>query len=130
MIGLDTPFLLRVLRGEARARAFLKTVEGEELATTEWNLLELESLAGTDPSPGKERRRASLERLRRRMTVLPIDERAGERFRAAQATPRTPEELTRCALLATLEARGCRLLVTGGALSPAPGRWKVRSISG
>lgn len=129
MIGLDTPFLLRLLRGDPKATAQLRSWQGEELATTEWNLLELEALARADPSSGRERRRAALEKLRRRLTVVPFDERASERFVQAQAAPTSPEELASAAIAAALESRGCTHWVTHGR-PPLRGRfWKIRTKS-
>lgn len=126
MIGLDTGPLLRLLRGDAKVRARLREWAGEELATTEWNLLELEALARSDPSPGRERRRAALENLRRRISVVPIDEGATHRFVLGHATPRTSEELVRSAMLAALEARGCRLWITQAPLGRSVGPVKLR----
>jgi predicted nucleic acid-binding protein len=76
--GLDTPVLLGLLRGDARVSAFLRRAEAEDLCTTVINLFELEAIARSDRAPGRERRLSSLERLRRKVTVLPIDERATE----------------------------------------------------
>ena len=73
MIGLDTPVLLAFLHGEKSLRAHLKEWRGFELTTTEWNILELEAIARQSGRPGRERRIAALARLRRSLTVLPLD---------------------------------------------------------
>ncbi len=126
MIGLDTPVLLRILRGDPRATSLLREWAGEELATTYWNLLELESLARLDPSAGREHRRRALDGLRRRLTVLPFDQVAFERFGASQAAPGQAVELITVAIASTLESRGCRLWVTHGR-PPLRGRhWKIQ----
>ena len=69
---LDTPVLLDLLRGRPSAKKWLKELHGEEIATTELNLFELGRLS----SRGGRRPDAALDRLRRSLTVLPIDERA------------------------------------------------------
>ena len=44
MKGLDTPVLLAILHDQDGAKALLHSLRGEELATTEINLFELEQL--------------------------------------------------------------------------------------
>ena len=73
MKALDTLPLLDLLRGGPRAERFVRTLGAEEIATTELNLWELTGLALADDAPGRERRLRALERLRRRLIVLPID---------------------------------------------------------
>lgn len=82
---LDTPLLLDLLRGRTDVRTLLGQAKGEELATTELNLYELEVLARSGPRAGRDRRLAALQRLRRKLTVLPIDERACQTAAIAQA---------------------------------------------
>ncbi len=53
MKGLDTPVLLALLEGAAKPRALVRALAGEELATTEVNLFEIELLGRRDKSPGK-----------------------------------------------------------------------------
>ena len=114
MKGLDTPVLLKLLRGEPAARTLLRSLQGEELATTEWNFLELEALAKLDSTPGRERRRAALEKLRRRLTVLSLDERAVEAAAHQLGRVHHARELIGAAVLATLESRGCTDIYTAG----------------
>jgi predicted nucleic acid-binding protein len=76
--GLDTPVLLGLLRGDPKVNALLRKWEGEELCTTSLNLFEVETIARRDRSAGRERRLASIERLRRKLTILPVDERAAQ----------------------------------------------------
>ena len=76
MKGLDTPVLLEILEGRPAASKLLKGLAGEELCTTEANFFELEAIAREGRRVPLERRLAALERLRRGMTVLPLDERA------------------------------------------------------
>ena len=111
MKGLDTPILLDLLRGRPRAVSLLKTLGDEELCTTEVNLYELEVLARRDRRPGRERRLAALERLRRKLTVLPVDER-GARAGAALA-----------AASGQRGARGVDYLVAGVAASAGVAEW-------
>lgn len=131
MKALDTPVLLSVLRDRAKVRALLTSMAGHELATTEVNLLELELLARADASRGLEKRLAALERLRRRLTVLPIDERATRAASAlARSAPRTtsPNVLL---MLGAIEAASCSEWVTNrhGAELGVRGKVKVRVFS-
>jgi predicted nucleic acid-binding protein len=126
MKGLDTPVLLRLLRGDPAARLAIRKLQGEEIATTEWNMLELEVLSQMDPSSGREQRRSALEKLRRRLTILPIDERtvetaAKQRRRAPSSTP-----LGVLAILCALESRGCTDLITDAATARTAPSSKVR----
>ena len=107
MKGFDTPVLLGLLRGDPVARQLVRRLQGEELATTEWNLLELEILARSDPTPGREHRRAALEKLRRRLTVLPIDQRAVAAVAGMRPSGTLGHSLAVTAILAAMESRGC-----------------------
>jgi len=113
MIGLDTPVLLGILRGEPAARSLIRKLENEEVGTTALNLLELETLARLDPSPGREHRLAALDRLRRKLTILPIDDRAaviGAGYAGKDASKSVSGATW--AILGTLEANGCSEWVT------------------
>ncbi|HZY91599.1 MAG TPA: type II toxin-antitoxin system VapC family toxin [Thermoplasmata archaeon] len=76
MKGVDTPLLLALLEGKPGAEVLTQAEGDQELCTTEVNLLELEVLARSGAKEGRARRLASLDRLRHRMGVLPVDERA------------------------------------------------------
>ena len=124
MKALDTPVLLALLDGEPAARELLRRLRGHEVATTEGNLLELAVLAGRSGGRGAARREA-LTRLRRRITVLPLDERALEeaarrsaRGELGGATPLV------AGMLAALEVAGCDELVSDGSLPS--GKWRFR----
>jgi predicted nucleic acid-binding protein len=113
MKGLDTPVLLRLLRGEPRVCQYLRKLGPGELCTTTINLFELEAIARSDPAPGRERRLAALEALRRKLSVLPVDESAALAAAAEFARPgrhqlRTPTLL----ILGTLLAYRCTEWVT------------------
>jgi predicted nucleic acid-binding protein len=132
MKALDTPVLLAFLRGSPGARALVRSLSGEEIATTELNFYELEALARLDPHPGRERRLAALDRLRRKLTVLPVDERgvrAGLRHLKNHSHSVATPNLD--LILGTLEANGCSEWITS---SPAPHRretkvkWRVMDI--
>lgn len=118
MKGLDTPVLLALLEGAAKPRALVRALAGEELATTEVNLFEIELLARRDKSPGKERRMQALERLRRKLTVLPINEESTRRAATIAATARqaAPEGTWLC--LGAAEAHGCSEWITTAAGMP------------
>lgn len=130
MKGLDTPVLLGLLEGAPMARALVRALAGEELATTEVNLFEIELLGRRDRSPGKERRLQALERLRRKLTVLPIDEASSRRAAHIAATARSaaPEGTWLC--LGAAEAHGCSEWITSARGMPPPSstRLKVTDI--
>ena len=67
MKALDTPVLLAMLHDAAGAKELLKSLRGEELATTELNLFELRALASEGPRAQRESRETALARLRRRV---------------------------------------------------------------
>jgi predicted nucleic acid-binding protein len=113
MKGLDTPVLLGLLRGESRVTSLLRKWEAEELCTTTINLFELETLARAGRVPGRERRLASLERLRRKLTILPVDEKsakvaAQEAAKAEGSTASAPNWL----ILGALLTAGCSEWIT------------------
>jgi predicted nucleic acid-binding protein len=113
MIGLDTPVLLSLLRGESTAKALIRRLEAEEVGTTSINLFELETLARLDSSAGKEHRLAALDRLRRKLTILPIDDRSAAT--AAGYASKDPSHTVPAAnwvILGALEAHGCSEWVT------------------
>jgi predicted nucleic acid-binding protein len=126
MKALDTPVLLRLLRGDGGARQLVRKLHGEEIATTEWNLLELELLARWDPQPGREHRRAALEKLRRRLTVLPIDERSVEAVAALRGSSGPASSIALVAILGTLESRGCTEWFTNAATARRAPKSKVQ----
>jgi predicted nucleic acid-binding protein len=112
MRALDTGILLGLLEGSARARELLRKLRGSELATTEANLLELAYLAAATPPRGRAARLNALEKLRQRLTVLPLDARAVRE--STSGIIRQPERLapTVAAMLGALEAAGCEELYT------------------
>jgi predicted nucleic acid-binding protein len=108
MIGLDTPVLLGILRGDPAAKALIRKLENEEVCTTAQNLFELETLARLDPSVGREQRLATLDRLRRKLTILPIDDR-GAIVAAGYASKDAVRVVPAASwmILGALEANGC-----------------------
>jgi hypothetical protein len=128
MKGLDTAALLSLLEGDRPAREFLRRLRGVELVTTEVNLLELSYLASRGARL-RGRRRLTLGRLRRKLTVFPIDSRAieesGRRLARGLAGPTPLVE----AMIGALSANGCEELYTtvgGPDLGPVP--FKVTRI--
>lgn len=125
MKALDTSALLALLEGDRSTRDLLRRLRGVEWATTEANLLELAYVAQGGPQRIRARRRELVDRLRRKLTVLPIDARAvGEAGRLIAKGHGDDPPLT-LAMMAALEADGCDELFT---LDPelARGRWKLR----
>ncbi len=130
MKALDTGVLLALLEGSPRARELTRKLRGAEIATTEANLLELGYLAGRPARRDTASRLAALERLRQRLTVLPLEEHA-----VHEATLRLVRDGSRlaptvAAMLGTLEAAGCEELLTDDP-RPLAGDWrfKVRRVN-
>jgi predicted nucleic acid-binding protein len=125
MKGLDTSVLLSLLHGDRGARELATHLRGLEVATTEANLLELSFLAVRGPPRARAARKGALERLRRRITVLPIDSRAVEQAarRVGKGSEKTPPLVV--AMLGALEANGCDELYTHETALD-PGKWSFR----
>lgn len=125
MKGLDTGVLLEILEGTPAAKKELRKLRGEELATTEANMLELLLLVSRGAPKTRAGRLAGLVRLRRRLTVLPLGPAGFDR--AARITPSggLPLGTIHAGVLAALDAAGCEeLLTTDPSLDGA--RWRVR----
>jgi len=123
--ALDSSVLLALLEGEAGAREIQRRLRGVEVATTEANLLELAYIAAQGPERHRGARKEALTRLRRKITILPIDGRASETAahhigKGAEAAPPLVS-----AMMGALEASGCDELLT---LEPPAsiGKWRVR----
>ncbi|HEY1197703.1 MAG TPA: PIN domain-containing protein [Thermoplasmata archaeon] len=130
MKGLDTSVLLALLEGERGARDLLIRLRGVELATTEVNLLELSYLTAHGPPRIRVARREALDRLRRKITVLPIDGRAVEQAgrRLGKGSEKTPPHVL--AMLGALEASGCDELFTREpAVDPAKWRFRITHVT-
>lgn len=129
VIGLDTNVLIGLLEGQPWARSLLRASAGEELATTELNLFELDAVARRIGRPGREKRVATAERLRRALSVIPIDDRVAKKAAEfAAAAPRV--DPTTDLILAAMEVNGCSEWVTRRGLAvPRSGlHVKVRFI--
>jgi len=125
MKALDTSVLLALLEGAPGTKELLHRLRGEEVATTEANLLELEYLASRGAARHRGSRRDAVARLRQKITVLPIDARAVESSarhfgKGLEAAPPLVS-----AMMGALEANGCEELLTHDPL-PSLGKWKVR----
>lgn len=125
MKALDTGLLLALLEGSAKARELVRRLRGVELATTEANLLELAYFASSGSQRGRSSRLAALERLRQRLTVLPLDARsiAGASVRIARHAERVSPTVG--AMMGALSAAGCEELLTDDPRSVV-GDWGVR----
>ena len=126
MKGLDTPVLLGLLHCSRPTAELLRTLEGEELVTTELNLAELTTIVGRGGPRRRKEHLPALERLRRRLTVLPVDRKAIELLGLRAPQIRTAAELHTGLLMATFEAAGCAQVLTasGSRLGGTP--WKVK----
>lgn len=131
MKALDTGVLREILEAGPGSKELLRRLRGVEVATTERSILELSALARRSPAKLRAARRASVDRLRRKLTVLTIDARAVAEA-ARHATGSTSSEgLWRLAEWGALEANGCDELISFGKGS-LPGKWrfKVTRIGG
>ena len=130
MKALDTGVLLGLLEGSTKVRDQVRRLRGVELATTEANLLELAYLAGAGSPTARRGRLAALEKLRQRLTVLPLDARAVQR--STEQVARLGERIspTAALMLGALQAAGCEELLTDDPRS-ITGDWglRVRSLS-
>jgi len=125
MKALDTSVLLALLEGDRSARELVRKLRDVEIATTEVNFLELAYLANRGTVKARNRRRESLGRLRRKLTVLPIDSRAVAEAEHAVMREEAPSSPSVTAMLGALEAAGCDELFTS---DPAEchGRWRFQ----
>lgn len=129
MKALDTPVLLAILHDSPTGRELLKSLRGEELATTELNLYELRATAAGGPPAARTARDTALARLRRRITVLPITAQSvSEAGRYLHGAYRN--DPWRPLILGTLAAAGCSEWITTRAYAPAKGKlpFKVRIV--
>ena len=126
MKGLDTGVLLEILEGTPAAKKELRKLRGEELATTEANMLELLLLASKGSPKARASRLAGLVRLRRRLTVLPLGPSGFDRAARVAASGGLPSGTIQAALLSALDAAGCEELLTTDS-SLEGGRWRVRT---
>jgi len=124
--ALDTTVLLAILEGDKASRALLRRLRGIEIATTEANMLELAFLAVRAPKPRRGARLVDLERMRRKLTVIPIDPaavREGSKALAAHSTATPP--ISTWAMLGALEAAGCDELITSDP-GRIQGKWRFK----
>lgn len=127
MKALDTSVLLAILEGNPAARNLVRRLKGIELATSEINLTELAVVAIIQGERRRAARLASLDRLRRTLTVLPI-EAAGTREAIAHAGGGGASGPASAAMLASLgafEAAACDEMFTS---DPAAirGKWHFK----
>jgi PIN domain len=125
MKGLDTPVLLEILHGTASARRLLKSVVGEELATTELNMFELHQVAFQGSKTARSARQKALVALRRRISVLPItsaavDEVTRSGFSRALALGYGP------LIWGAMTVAGCGEWITTRAAAPPNGSTKLK----
>lgn len=125
MKALDTSVLLALLEGDRSARDLLRKLRDVEVATTEVNFLELAYLAAHGPARVRGRRREALNRLRRKLTVLPIDPRATAEAENAVLRGEAPGSPLLGGMLGALEAAGCDELFTSDP-HELRGRWRFQ----
>jgi predicted nucleic acid-binding protein len=125
MKALDTSVLLALLEGDRSARDLVRKLREVEVATTESNFLELAYLAAHGSSRMRARRKETLARLRRKLTVLPIDSRAVAEAEGSILKGDGPNSPLVAAMLGALEAAGCDELFSSD-LQECRGRWRFR----
>jgi predicted nucleic acid-binding protein len=125
MKALDTSALLSLLVGDRAGRDLVRKIQGVEVATTEANLLELAYLAPRGPARLRAVRRAALSRLRRKLTVLPLDTKAVEEASRRLAKGETVLPALTLAMLSILETSGCEELLTTDRGIPT-GKWRFK----
>lgn len=130
MRGIDSPLLLALLEGRPEGRALIEGQADEELCTTEVNLFELEALARAGGRDGRARRLAALDRLRHKISVLPVDERASRAAAALAAQSRVSLPASTWLFLGSLQAAGATEVLTTDAsgLSGLNGPMKITSV--
>jgi|GEM_PF-627899 len=126
MRGLDTPVLLALLDGQPAARRLFDGAPADAFVTTEVNLFELETLA-RQRSPGRSGRLAALERLRRRLAVLPLESGGARRAALFAADSKGGLSSSDALVLGILDAHGASELVTNdpARFAAAHGRLQV-----
>jgi len=125
MKALDTSVLLALLEGDRSARDLVRKLREVEVGTTEANLLELAYLAARGTPRTRGRRREALGRLRRKLTVLPIDLRAVEAAEGGILRREAPTTPLLAGMLGALEAAGCDELFTSDP-QEFRGRWRFQ----
>jgi predicted nucleic acid-binding protein len=123
MKALDTSVLLAFLEGDRSARDLLRKLRDVEIASTEANFLELAYLAAHGPPRTRARRRETLARLRRKLTVLPIDPRAVAEAETGILRGDAPASPLLAGMLGAFEAAGCDELFTSDP-HECRGRWR------
>ena len=125
MKALDTSVLLALLEGDRSARDLLRKLREVEVATTEANFLELAYLAAHGSPRVRGRRREALGRLRRKLTVLPIDPHAVTEAEGCIIRGEGPTSPLLAGMLGALEAAGCDELFTSDPRE-CRGRWRFQ----
>ncbi len=126
MKGLDSSAILALLHGDRAIERTLRSWAGEEIATSELCLIELTAMLLGKPPRIRASRLEALARLRRRLSVLPVDHRVQAILAARSGAVTTPGALQMATILATLEAAGCDEVLTVGRTPSPIGRWKLR----
>jgi len=128
MKALDVSVLVGILHDSPGAKELLKSLHGEEIATTELDLFDLKRLAATASAAARPSREGAISRLRRRITVLPV---SAEGVSEAGRFLRTGADLGLIALAwGVLSAAGCSEWITTREFAPTKVRlpFRVRVI--
>ena len=127
MRGLDTPALLVLLTGGPGAHRLAEGALGNELVTTAANIFELEVLARQRPG-GRSARLAALDRLRHRLTILPLDAEGARRAAQLVSEARGAAVQRDALILAAFEQHGVLEMATSDPARFGPLRSRVKVV--
>ena len=126
MKAVDSGALTGILEGDSRMRVMFHRLRGVEIATTEISMIELSVRAHQASSKNRAARLRTLEKLRRKITVLPVDDRAGLEASRRIGKREQVTQPYRIAELAALEVNQCDELFTYDKSLPGSGKWRFK----
>lgn len=128
MKAVDASFLKGLLEGDPRILRFLSTLRRERLVTTETEYAVLLKLAGAGPRSQRKTRREAVRRLRERLTVVPVDERASRILEVALTDGGlSGASISNLHSLCALEANGCEVVYSLSTVRVGRG-WRLKSV--
>ncbi|MHB1434627.1 MAG: PIN domain-containing protein [Thermoplasmata archaeon] len=129
MKAVDFSFLKGLLEGDPRVLRCLSTLRGERLVTTEIEYAALLKQAEAGAKSQRKARREAVRRLRERVTVVPIDDRASRVLEGALTDDgMSGSSLSTLHSLCALEALGCDVVYSIARLRVARG-WRLKPVN-
>jgi len=126
MKAVDSGPLAAILEGDPSMKMVVRQLRGVEVASTEISMIELSVRAHQAPAKNRAARLRALENLRRKITVLPIDSRAGQEAVRRIGKSGQVGRLYRTAELAALEVNQCDELLTYDKNLHGNGKWRFK----